>query len=112
MGQNPSGIYDNTSLFWQHEILHRNVIKDYQTFHLLFARERDDIENKFINSTLSNLKSSREKRKKISDQCFIDSKNAESHWLNRIKKSRSQNRQKLLHKLAWKKFNKQAKIIL
>lgn len=112
MGQNPSGIYDDTSLFWQHEILHRNVIKDYQTFHPLFAKKRDGLEEKFINSALSNLKSSKDERKKISDQCFIDSKNAEDDWLKLIKNSKSKNRQKLLHKSAWRKFNKQAKIPL
>jgi len=112
MGQKPSGIYDNTSIFWQHEILHRNIIKDYQTFSSLFAKERDDLEEKFINITLSNLESSNDERKKISDKCFIDSKNAESSWLDKIKNSKTKNRQKLLHKLAWKKFNKQAKIPL
>lgn len=112
MGQNPLGAYDNTSLFWQHEILHRNVIRDHKTFYSLFAKERDSLEERFINSAISNLENSKDKRKRISNQCFLDSKNAESSWLDKIKKKESKNRQKLLHKLAWKKFNKQAKIKL
>ncbi|MEA1986267.1 MAG: C69 family dipeptidase [Candidatus Marinimicrobia bacterium] len=112
MGQKPTDIYDNTSLFWQHEILHRNLIKDYQTFHPLFAKDRNSLEKQFINLALSNLKSSKENRKEISDKCFSDSINAEKKWLDKIKKSKSKNRQKILHKLAWNKFNKKAKITL
>jgi len=37
---------------------------------------------------------------------------AENDWLKLIKKSKIKKQQKLLHKLAWKKFNKQAQIRL
>ena len=112
MGQKPTGVYDNTSLFWQHEILHRNILNDHQTFVSLFKSKRNDLEEKFLNSALSNLQSSRAERKKITDRCFKESEKAENDWLKLIKKSKTKKRQKLLHKLAWKKFNKQAQIKL
>jgi len=46
MGQKPTGVYDNTSLFWQHEILHRNILNDHQTFVSLFKSKRNDLEEK------------------------------------------------------------------
>ncbi|MDA3872036.1 MAG: C69 family dipeptidase [Candidatus Marinimicrobia bacterium] len=112
MGQKPTGVYDNTSLFWQHEILHRNILNDHQTFVSLFKSKRNDLEEKFLNSALSNLQSSRAERKKITDRCFKESEKAENDWLKLIKKSKIKKQQKLLHKLAWKKFNKQAQIRL
>lgn len=47
LGQ-PGGVYDETSLWWAHERLHRAVIADYATRMPLYARDRGGLEASFI----------------------------------------------------------------
>ncbi len=47
LGQ-PGGVYDETSLWWAHERLHRAVIDDYAARMPLYAAERDELEAVFV----------------------------------------------------------------
>ncbi len=46
-GSTPTDRYDNSSLWWQHERLHRLALADYPAAHALIAAERDALEVDF-----------------------------------------------------------------
>jgi secernin len=48
LGPSPTGKYDPSTLWWRHEALHREVIRDYAARLPLFQAERDALEAEFI----------------------------------------------------------------
>ncbi|MBT7770423.1 MAG: peptidase U34 [Rhodospirillales bacterium] len=50
---NPSGVWDPHSLWWQHEKLHRAVLKDYAARLKSYQLERDQLEEEFVEAASS-----------------------------------------------------------
>ncbi|TLN24838.1 peptidase U34, partial [bacterium] len=48
-GPEPTAVYDPDSLWWQHEILHRAVLRDYSRRIDLLRQDRDQLEEMFRN---------------------------------------------------------------
>ena len=47
-GPTPVGSYDEATLFWRHETLHRATLRDYATRSALYRDEREGLERRFI----------------------------------------------------------------
>lgn len=120
LGPKPQGSYDPESLWWRHEKLHREVIRDYSTRLRLYQLERDHLEDTF-------LKEAREERASLqrppdtsptalqscrladfTASCFERAQEATARWTDVVSVTPIQNRPPLLFTVAWKRFNRQA----
>jgi len=121
LGPEPTGTYDPKSLWWRHERLHREVIRDYPTRLALYQPERDELEGAF-------LREAREKREaaeqRASDSpgaashvqhladltasCFERAAEATDRWIKVVLAAPIEHRPPLLFRLAWNRFNRKA----
>jgi len=107
-GPEPTGTYHASSLFWQHELLHRETLKDYPTRIKLYREDRDILEQKFINQAVQCASRSIENRSTFSDQCFSKARDAQAQWLEKISDVSKRTHRKALYTTAWNKFDSQA----
>ncbi len=108
MGATPSRTYSSTNLFWQHERLHRAVLRDYALRLHTYSDERDVIERETVAAALAIAASDPGTRSEFSARAFAEAKAAEARWLEHIEHLPTLRDEGWLHKRAWKGFNKQA----
>ncbi|GAP14423.1 dipeptidase [Longilinea arvoryzae] len=104
-GPEPTARYCPDSLWWQHENLHRSVLRDYWRRLELFRQDRDQLEELFLNAESK----PKTNRRVLSEQCFEQAFYKEFEWLEKVKTSRVHSGS-LLYRIAWANFNRQAKI--
>ena len=104
LGPPPTGQFDEVSLYWSHERLHREVIKNFPARINVFREERDSLEEEFFEGALAIRNGSPEERKAYSESCFQKAADVEKSWLQQVIKVPVN--QRFLHTLAWKGFNK------
>lgn len=108
LGALPTSKFDQKTIFWAHEDLHREVLKNYPARAAVFQAERDELEAEFIKGALALRDKSMEERQAYSETCFQRAAAAEKEWLAEVIKIPE--KQKILHSLAWNGFNKKADI--
>jgi len=108
MGPAPTDEYDPHSLFWQHELLHRATIQDFQSRIATYAAERDALEKEFVQGALAIASTPAKKRAQYSADCFAKTLAAESNWYARVKQVPANPKGAWLYNYAWNKFNTQA----
>ena len=109
-GPVPDGSYDEATLFWRHEALHRATLRDYATRIRLYADERDELERGFIEGALSCASAPQEERAAFSARCFEQADQAEADWWKRVQAAAGPARMGPLYAAAWRKFNTEAKM--
>jgi dipeptidase len=107
-GPAPGGTYNEATLWWRHENLHREILRDYSTRIKAVKSGRAPLEKIFINEVDQLEGDEHALRKALTQSCFDRAKRAESDWLNDVTASPINNRRSLLNKLAWEKFDRQA----
>ncbi len=111
MGLPPADEYDHhSSLFWQHELLHRATLADYQRRIAAYADQRDKLEQKFVEGAFSKVAAPAKERAQYSADCFAEALEMESKWYEAVKQIPAQPKGAWLYDYAWKKFNTQAKM--
>ncbi len=110
MGTTPTGTYDETSLFWKHEVLHRATMRNHAELLALYAGERETLEDDFIGGAMACAPESPEKRAAYSAECFTRAAEAEAEWTGRVQSHDSKTSQGPLYRLAWRNANRDAKI--
>ncbi|MCS7246792.1 MAG: C69 family dipeptidase [Anaerolineales bacterium] len=116
MGRTPTGKYDPDTLWWQHERLHRQVIRDYPNRIAVYREERDALEREFIQETAEALKSCRESNQAeraqvltaLSRRCFERSIQATHSWIEKVAATPLHKAPSRLFSLSWRSFNKRA----
>jgi len=108
MGPAPSDEYDPHSLFWQHEILHRATIQDFQSRIATYTTERDALEKEFVEGALAITSATAKKRAAFAANCFENAKAEELKWVERVKQVPANPKGAWLYNYAWNKFNTQA----
>lgn len=108
LGPAPASIYDHESLYWTHERIHRATLLNYPERIKSFARDRDQLESKFVQGALNLSQASSKQRADYTAQCFSESFAAEAEWLKRVENIPA--RKSFLHNNAWNTFNKKAKM--
>jgi dipeptidase len=108
LGPLPRGIYDEATLWWRHENLHREILRDYPKRIQKIISERNAIETKFLAETRERKDLSAEDRLTFTGQCFDQADRAESEWLDQIKDLSIEHHRPLLDKMAWRKFDRKA----
>ena len=105
----PTGSYDQGTLWWQHEDLHREILKDYRTFIKLYENDRDQLENGFITETIEPGFITRKSRFEHSKKCFEQALKAENEWLLKVRACKPVNKRNWIHKLIWGGLDNAAK---
>jgi len=106
LGSLPTSKFDSETIFWAHEKLHREVLKNYPARAAVFQAERDALEAEFIEGAQALRDGSVEERKAYSETCFQKAADVEKGWQKQVIKIPV--KQRFLHSQAWKVFNKKA----
>jgi dipeptidase len=109
-GPMPTGIYDEMTLFWRHESLHRATLRDYVVLHRLYADERDVLEGGFTSEALARACDDVSERAAFSARCFAEADQAEARWLERVRAAEVARRPSPFYTAIWSRLNRQAKI--
>jgi hypothetical protein len=109
-GPVPSGTYDAATLFWRHEALHRATLREYAVRSALYQSERDALEHGFIEGALARRDGSSADRTAYSARCFAEADAAEAGWLKRVLAQRVASRSGPLYTMAWRRFNRAARL--
>lgn len=109
VGPAPVGEYNPDTLFWQHERLHREILRDYRTRLGLIQLERDALEERFLQSAQTGGLAV-EERCALSADCFSEAARWEAQWLERVRCTPLNKRAAFPYRVAWKQFNRQARM--
>ena len=109
-GMIPDGIYNPNTLWWQHELLHRDILRDYTTRINVYRSERDELEGRFISEASQHQKVSFEERRKISLDCFAVAREATKRWAEYVHAMPVNRNKYFLYNLAWRGFNRNARL--
>lgn len=108
MGRSLTGTYDESTYWWRHESLHREVLRDYSTRIVEVASRLGHLENGFLKEIYQDNQKSLESRQALTQQCFSIAEQEETKLLEMVKQLPIHHNRPLLDKIAWKKFDKQA----
>lgn len=106
LGPKPEAHFNNESFWWRHEVLHREVLKDYQKRHQIIILERNKLEKQLLKNVY------RDKKKHFLESKKAFEKNWEllEDWLPKIKGLPIKNRTSFFYKNYWKRLNKKVGI--
>ena len=108
LGPHPTATYDAQTLWWRHEDLHREVLKDYTARMPIVRKERDRLEATFLQEAAEINTASREKRAAFTADCFDKVNQAESDGLDSIRGLPVHSHRPTLDRMAWKGFDREA----
>jgi dipeptidase len=106
--KSPSARYDESVMFWRHEVLHREILKDYAARIIPLTQERDAVETKFLIESQQVRQASAEKKKVFSSQCFAEVDACEVDWLRNVREIPVKAKNSFYYTAAWKALNKAA----
>jgi len=109
-GQNPDGTYNEKTLFWSHETIHRAILQDYATRLSLIKPDQERFEVQMYSEVSQNITESFNKRKSISEKYFKMSQDIEATWFQKVSTQQSKHKNKLLYRSAWNKIDDEAKM--
>ncbi len=115
-GREPTGRYDEKSLWWRHERLHRALLMDYPARIALVNTQRDALEGRFIAEEQKILAEARglsaDRRKTLlaafSEKCFAQAGEAEDRWTEAVVKLPIAQGASMGFRAYWNKQNKKA----
>jgi secernin len=106
----PKGTYDDKSLWWKHELLHRQVLEDYVTRSEVFSVEKDQLENSFVERVESSNDLTAEGRLALSKQCYAEALSATEKWTDLVHNTPVKHKNWFYYAHAWQRFNKEANL--
>lgn len=109
LGPQPTGNYDEATLWWRHENLHREMLRDYASRNAIVQDEREALEKMFLERSRELSMAASKERKAFSQEAFETAKQIEAKWLHNIIEMPVTNRRPFLDKFAWRKFDQAAK---
>ncbi|MEW6648558.1 MAG: C69 family dipeptidase [Chloroflexota bacterium] len=109
-GVNLTGTFDEKTLFWRHEMLHREVLRNYPLRSQVLISERDILEDAFISEETRLRELHPASRRNFTLKCFQLAQDAERGWLEKVRQL-PEERRDALYALAWQKFNREANYV-
>jgi len=76
--------YDEKSIWWKHEKLHRLFLENYDRFIEEYSNERDELEKDFITESKKLNYDSKKELYDFSLNCFKRSKNFTDRWIGKL----------------------------
>jgi dipeptidase len=110
LGPSPTAQYNAATLWWRHEALHREVLRDYQTRLAVFREERDRLEREFLAGAAEVAGAPAEVRAAFSAQCFARADEALARWTAQVRATPPKGRLPFLYAQAWRAFNRKAQM--
>ena len=107
-GPRPSGTADGESLYWRHERLHRQILRDAPAGLARIEEERDAVEAGWIGEALGVASADPAARVAFSGRCFEQAQEAEARWLRRVTEGEPKDRRRLLYRRAWQRWERDA----
>ena len=109
LGPSPGEKFDPTTLWWQHEILHRNILKDYRVRLNKYKEERNQLEASFLKQV-----SNQEPNAffAISREAFLNSREMTEKWIKKLQDTPVENSPGFVYQHYWKKQNMAAGMVL
>lgn len=109
LGPSPTGVYEGATVWWRHENLYREILRDYTTRIKVIESERDALEDNFIKEVKDWFEESVEARWRLTQQFFETVEKTEAEWLARIIDLPIERRRPIFDKIAWRGFDRKAK---
>ncbi|NMC78876.1 MAG: peptidase U34 [Chloroflexi bacterium] len=110
LGPTPSGSYNEASLFWRHEVLHREVLRDYAARIGAYKADRDHLENGFVRQAAERMSAAAAERFALSQECFDSAEEVLQDWLGQVRAVPPHRAARAYYRLAWNALNRQAGI--
>ena len=110
LGPAPEGEYNAATLWWQHESLHRAVLRDYSTRLAHYQPDRDALEAEFVRRTAEMHSLPAAERLAFSADCFTRGAQATTHWTTQVQNMPIRKPSPALFRLAWARFNQQGRV--
>ncbi len=101
VGLEPTGTYDEACLFWRHEALHWETLRNYPAGLALYNEERASLEERFAQGALARRHQPLAERAAYSATCFAEADAAEASWRQRLAAARLPERRPFYHRWAW-----------
>jgi dipeptidase len=105
-GPRPGRDYDDASLWWRHENLHRETLRDYAALLPLYLDERNDLEARSI--AVATPAGTSEERRRCTVDAFEVSADAERRWTEAVRAARPVSSGSGLFARAWRSFDRTA----
>lgn len=102
-GPEPGKFFDENTLWWRHEMLHRHVLRDYSNRLGRYRAERDSLESEFIDGARGLSAAEGGTRSQFVQDCFQRADEATARWTKIIQAMYIQNPMKFNTKFAWQK---------
>lgn len=109
-GPQPVGSFDPKSLFWRHELLHRETLLDYPARIRMYQQELDCLEKEFVSKAMAAANDRAEVRHRLSIACFEEADRAEAVWLERLRQNPPSSKNHFLYRTAWDGLNRSGKL--
>jgi len=107
-GPIPDGTFDEATLWWRHEVLHRATMINYAARARLYASDRGTLETEFVQGGLACRTAAAAERRNYSAECFTRADAAEREWTERVLSTEGAKRRGYLHGRHWDKLNRAA----
>jgi dipeptidase len=107
---NPGNRYDEKTMWWRHERVHRKILENFEKNLAICLRERDEFEVDIINKSIEAIGKPSLFRQSIEDEGFSISGKLDEKVLDQIKTSSEPTDQDLFHRLEWRGHNQKAGI--
>jgi secernin len=108
IGPAPTGTYDNKTLWWRHEALHRMIIRDYPTRIELIREEQNEMEGAFTRTARGVAERGQSERGLFTKRCFSQAQETTLRWTEQVCMPKIRNNPSRLYQAAWRGFNKKA----
>jgi dipeptidase len=108
IGPLPDAEYNKASLWWLHETLHREVLRDYATRQQLFREQADELEAEFVAQAEKLMHAPAKERRVFSQRCFDRAREATLEWRSEVAKKPLRRRLPIWYAVTWNRWNRQA----
>jgi dipeptidase len=108
MGPHPTATYDEQTMWWRHENLHREVLRDYAVRQPVFRDDQNRLEASFLEKASELENKPKGKRAAFTEECFSQVESAEAEWLDAVTQLPIHSHRPFLDKAGWNGFDREA----
>ncbi len=109
LGPSPTEVYNDETLWWQHENLHREILRDYAIRINVLKPQQAELEAAFLNGLPDITRAKPAEKLAFTTDCFEKTAEMEAEALETVKSLPVANSRPPLDQMAWKGFDKDAK---
>ena len=103
----PDQTYNDATLWWQHEKLHRCVLPDLPTRLACYVKQRDELEQKWLQKAET---ISISQQWELTQTAFSQARHETLQWIDRVQSVSASNRNSWRYNHYWQRQNQKAKI--